>query len=334
MSVDEPPAPQDDEPEPLLWLVVRSTPTDIKGLRPLAPGTVFWVSPDITVAPVDKWGRVTPDQDVSVSVTVQNHGILAALGVQATFWWVDPSTNMIPTPEQVIGTAKANIPAKQMDILTADKPWQPRFLNGGHECLYVQVECLGDLVTNAFRPDLDRHVAQRNVSVADPARPFATRLIVGNPFAGPADTQILVETTVVRGAARLLEVDLPLPAGDVLQHLGDPFVTRALAALGIETTAPEEGPTIEVDGPLVATELKTPTLDHVTEELLRQRHPIGAADGERAVGQIDLPERGAALVVLVAAGAPPQDGAAAVHHVRQLSNGIDVGGYTVIVPPL
>lgn len=331
MPVDD--VPHDDQhgdPPPPVLLVIRWTFADM-GFRPLPTGSAFWTSPDIVVAPVNKLQQVPTGQDVSVSVTVQNLGITAASAVVATFWWVDPSTSMIPTANQKIGTDRKNsILAGQAAVLTADKPWRPQFVNGGHECLYAEVTCLLDPVTSPFRPDVDRHVAQKNVSVADPSKPFALQLSVGNPFTGAADTQLLLQSVTVKGAARLFNADASPSAIDILQHLDDHFAAKKIADLQIQLGT-SAGGSLKA-GDLQPTDAQPATLDQATQNLILQRQAARPTEGEQVIGQIDLPEGGAATIEFSTAAEGPGD-SAFVHHIRQISRGIDVGGYTVIVPP-
>ncbi len=313
------------------WLVVRATPGDMGG-RPLSAGTAFWVCPDIAVAPADAWGRVNAGEDVAVSVVVQNLGLAAATGVRARFWWADPSAGVSPQLATVIGTSdRVSIPAGLAETLTCTTPWIPQFVNGGHECLVVEVSSLTDPLKHTFRPDLDRHVGQRNVTVLAPeGEQQRMVLTLTNPFGEEARTRLHVRTTVLDGVERLVGFGLPIQPIDAVIHAGDRTLAEPLAALGIEGGPSEPGLGLQVGDAVVTGKHAGGAGDEIQHLLRERRDPDH--DFGRQVAEIDLPPFGVAQVE-VAVNLGGAFGGAAVNRLTQVTDDVDVGGYTLVSLP-
>ncbi|GLY29691.1 hypothetical protein [Kineosporia sp. NBRC 101731] len=314
------------------WLVVRAFAAD-DGSRPLPGGLPFWASPDIAAQPADAWGRVRAGDPVVVSVTVQNLGLAPASGVRARFWWCDPGLGSIsPSTATVIGTSdRVSIPGGLSDVLACTTAWVPQFLNGGHECLVVEVSCAADPLTTSFRPDRDRHVGQRNVTVvaADGQAP-PLRVLLANPFPERALATLHVRSREVFGAAALLKVPLHVSPVDALMNLDDPVVSSVTAGLGLETPSVPGDAVVRVGG-VEPVEVGTRALDEEAAAALRQR--AGEYDFGFAVAETVL-EGGAAAVVELEVTRLGTADSAVVHHLTQVVDGVDVGGYTVVAPPL
>lgn len=312
------------------WLVVRAHPGD-KGSRPLPAGTPWFVCPDLHVTPADAWGRVNAGDTVTVSVTVQNLGRAAATGARARFWWVDPSGGVVPGASTFIGdSSRVSIAAGLAEVLECRTPWIPQFVNGGHECLVVEVSSLSDPLTNTFRADLDRHVGQRNVTVLAPGgEQQRMMLTLTNPFSEPAQTTLHVQTAVLFGFEPLLEFGLHLEPVDSLLHFDDPALAEPMAALGLEHRGVDPGFGLVVGDPSVIEEAGS-GYDEQTQVLLRarrdDRHDFG-----RRIAAVELPAEGRAVVELTV---DLGGGGAILHRLTQVTDGIDVGGYGVLALPI
>ena len=165
----------------LPYLLVRSVVGD-RGDWPF--NTPFWESPDIWTAPSDPstssaippthGGQVTAGQPSTVYAHVWNVGLAPLAGVLVEYYWFDPSLEIDGTHANLIGMARCDLSARGMpgshQLVKCPKPWVPVMENGGHECLVVRVSGIGDpLGNNDWAPWLNRHVAQRNVSVVSTA---------------------------------------------------------------------------------------------------------------------------------------------------------------------
>ncbi|MER8186157.1 hypothetical protein [Kitasatospora sp. NPDC094015] len=332
---DTPRRPQGEGPPPTYtpWLVVRAAPGD-QGSRPLPAGAVYYASPDIAVAPADTWGRVLAGDTVTVSVTAQNLGHAAAPGVRAQFWWADPSVGLTPQQATFIGTSdRTPIAAGLAETLVCTTPWTPVFVNGGHECLVVEVSSLSDPLTSTFRSDLDRHVGQRNVTVLPPqGEPQRIVLTLANPFREDARTTLWVRTFQVTGFERLPGFGLPLSPADTLLHVDDPVLAEPLAALGTEVTAREPGQDLAFGDVTIDPDARCGGYPEAVLAELRERRAPGHDFG-RPVADVLLPAAGIATVELTAP-LGTTGGAALVHRLTQVCDDIDVGGYTLLALPI
>ncbi|MFD9125707.1 hypothetical protein [Kitasatospora sp. NPDC059571] len=328
---DTPRRPQGEGPPPTYtpWLVVRAAPGD-QGSRPLPAGAVYYACPDIAVAPADAWGRVQAGDTVTVSVTAQNLGHAAAPGVRAQFWWADPSAGLTPQQATFIGTSdRTPIAAGLAETLACTTPWTPQFVNGGHECLVVEVASLSDPLTSTFRPDLDRHVGQRNVTVLPPqGEPQRIVLTLANPFPEEVRTTLCVRTFQVTGFERIPGFGLPLAPADILLHVDDPVLAAPLAALGAEVSPREPGQGLQIGDTSADPDARSGGYPHTVLAELRERRAPGHDFG-RPIAEADLPAAGVATVELTAP-LGTTGGAALVHRLTQVTDDIDIGGYTLL----
>ncbi|WP_145968999.1 hypothetical protein [Streptomyces hyaluromycini] len=313
------------------WLVVRATPSD-KGARPAKLGTVFYASPDIGAAPADPWGRVRPEEEVTVSVTVQNLGFATAAGVRATFWWAEATGGIVPSNAKRIGTSpRVSIAAGQAETLICGDPWTPHYIAGSHECLVVEVSCLSDPLQQSFRPDLDRHVGQRNMTILEPeGHPHSSMLILTNPFSEEVTTTLHLRSFAVQSAERLLGFGLHVRPVDALVHAGDRTLTDAFAALGLEVGDVETGTGLQVGEP----DVKEGEAYGFSEETQRQIRLRGHAqhDFGPEVARIILPPAAVAQVE-VTTDLGGLNGRALIHRLTQVADGVDVGGYALLSLP-
>jgi len=144
------------------WLVVRANYSDF-GDRPLAPGSVFWESPDVWVTSSAGINQPVPGEDNTVFARINNYGLQYATGVMVKFWWADPSLAITESSANLIGIGYTDVPSGWSVDVQCPTPWVPIVENGGHECLiaeaFIQVT---DPLTAPMDPMDDRHVGQKN----------------------------------------------------------------------------------------------------------------------------------------------------------------------------
>jgi TAT (twin-arginine translocation) pathway signal sequence len=308
-------------------LFVGASLTDT-GTRPVWP---FWDSPYILFTPHDAWDRVAPGSNVTVSVLVQN-GDQAATGVTARFWWANPSLGIPPV--NFIGvSAPASVAANSNALLVCPVPWVPIFVNGGHECLLVEIDCDQGTPTFPFRPDLDPLVGQRNVTVLAPIQKsgLSMPLQLANPFPEPGQTQVTVSTRFVRNAGRLIGHDFGIRPSDVLVHIDEPAAAAVARQLGLIVQPADPGTGVTFEG-VTKTSGSADGLTDATRARLRSLAGQAPSDGGRVLANVALPGLGVASATFGLVRTAPSD-AAVVHQFRQLTNGVVIGGYAAILPP-
>ncbi len=218
------------------WLLMRYSLSD-RGLRPIAPGDVFWASPDIWIESSDPMGQAVAGEDNFVHARIFNLGAADAAPVKVDFYWADPSLGLGPATMNPIGSEWVEIFSDALIDVRCGKPWVPTYLNGGHECVVVQCDNhILDPLRRPFQPTLDRHVALHNLAVlkARPGETVSFRMTVNNLFPVPAPTTItarvehliLSAEAVAHGRSRGLIPDLVEPgvvraAATVSARLGD-----------------------------------------------------------------------------------------------------------------
>jgi hypothetical protein len=328
VSDNNPEEPDGPQPTPT-WILIRATPSD-RGLR-TPPVPQFWASPDIAAAPADPLGRVVQGQPVTVSATVQNLGFMPTK-VHTRFWWVDPSAGINLSAATLIGAAEpTTIVGGNAATLDCTTLWIPEFVNGGHECLVVEAFSTEDPVVFSLRADLDRHVGQRNMTVlpAD-AETTPMMLTLANPFDRALPTEVRLRSDVVAGAQRLIGLDLPTAAVDAMVHVDDPALSDLFTTLGIEHGPVDPGAGVEV-GDVVPRKLNMATLSPDDQAALRATASDGA-DAGVVVAAFKL-EAGATAGLELRPASGGTGSAALVHRLTQITDGVVVGGYTVVSPP-
>lgn len=188
------PSGKEDEPHYTTWLVMRSQPGDT-GSRPLAPGTVFWESPDVWTQGSQGINRPVANEPTQVFARVTNLGMQDATGVTIRYWWADPSVAIVEDPTKLIGEiTDAVIPSNYSLDFPCPKSWIPTQVNNGHECLIVEAFIPGlDDLTDPMRPVSDRHVGQKNEQLVtlEKGQPLQLHLNAHNLTA--ADQQVAIE---------------------------------------------------------------------------------------------------------------------------------------------
>ncbi len=136
-------------------------------------GDPWWMSPDIWVVPGGD-----PEGPAGVPIVggpaflwarVRNNGTTTATNATVRFYWADPSTGFDRNTANLIGTSFATLDPGQVADTLCLQPWVPEFVNDGHECVLAEAfHPSGDPLPAApeFNVPTDRHVAQRNLSVA------------------------------------------------------------------------------------------------------------------------------------------------------------------------
>jgi hypothetical protein len=160
------------------WLVAPYGDAD-DGARPTPAGVPFWQSPYIWMR--DMAGNVVTQavagQPVRVFTRIRNRGTLTSFPTRVSFAFIDAALGIPASAPKVFGQRRVNVPPHVLGSGVADVecpvPWVPGE-SSTHACLLVM--CDGELMdrpTTPWSPPLDRHVAQRNVTIV-PASPGKT----------------------------------------------------------------------------------------------------------------------------------------------------------------
>lgn len=159
------------------YLLIRSVLGD-RGDRPI--NVPFWESPDIWTAPgspattptvpASHGGTVLAGKPHTLYAHVWNLGFAPLAGISVEFYWCNPSLSIDSAQAHLIGVARCELASRGMQgshkLVKCPTAWIPVVENGGHECLVVRVAGIGDpLGGNDWQPWLNRHIAQRNISV-------------------------------------------------------------------------------------------------------------------------------------------------------------------------
>lgn len=144
------------------WVTIRANYGDF-GDRPLAPGTVFWESPDVWVQSSAGINQPVVGENNQVFARVSNYGQQNASGIMVKFWWANPSMAITESSAHLIGTGFVDVPAGWTVSVQCPTPWIPVVENGGHECLIAEAFIpTFDPLTAPMDPMDDRHVGQKN----------------------------------------------------------------------------------------------------------------------------------------------------------------------------
>lgn len=134
--------------------------------------TYWWLSPDIWTVPGND-----PEGSVGLPIVgepcylwarVHNTGTDAVTNATVRFYWANPSVGFDRNTANHIGNANVSLNAGESKEVLCLVPWNPIFVNGGHECVLAEVfhASLDPLPASpVFNVPTDRHVAQRNLSV-------------------------------------------------------------------------------------------------------------------------------------------------------------------------
>jgi hypothetical protein len=159
------PGPRQDNgrgPHYTTWLLIRYQSGDV-GDRPLAPGAVFWESPDVWTEGSQGINQPVPGEPTKVFTRISNLGMQDAYGVTVKYWWANPAIAISEATANLIATDSVTVPAGNIVQFQSPVDWTPIVENGGHECLLVEafIPFFDDLTT-PMQPLFDRHVGQKN----------------------------------------------------------------------------------------------------------------------------------------------------------------------------
>ncbi len=135
-------------------------------------GDPWWMSNDIWVVPgADPEGTLgTPivGMPAFLWARVRNNGTTPVQNATVRFYWADPSTGFDRNTANLVGTSFVSLDPGQSSETLCLQPWTPEFVNNGHECVLAEAfHPSSDPLPAApdFNVPIDRHVAQRNLSV-------------------------------------------------------------------------------------------------------------------------------------------------------------------------
>jgi len=249
------------------YLLVRSVLGD-RGDRPF--NTCFWESPDIWTAPGDPamspavpanhGGSVTAGKAHTVYAHVWNLGFAPLAGIFVEFYWFNPSLGINGASANLIGIGRCELSGRGMSgshkLVKCPKPWVPKFENSGHECLVVRLSGIGDpLGANEWSPWLNRHVAQRNISVL-PAGASISHLVENLNVSRPFNTRIQF-------------IQLGGREAELARHIAVPKLQLA----NVETHVLSELN--------IGNEIVQPRLGHLPAGALASVHPMAAGGAPR-----------------------------------------------------
>ena len=158
-----------DEFDNKTFLLIRTHPADV-GTTPLSSGLQWWLSPDITIIRPGgvrgTEGKV--GENDQVEVVVSNYGGIDAVDAYVEAFLADPSTAFTPATATPVGSGFLTVPNHNLSAIAF--PWTPTAADAGHRCMLARVSLAMpfDSYTDPAVFDVvgDRHVAQRNLSVA------------------------------------------------------------------------------------------------------------------------------------------------------------------------
>lgn len=151
------------------FLYMRSCDADT-GSRPM-PCPVFWLSPDLRVAPISNLGAPTRElqagQTYRLTATLRNRGDLIVPSAKVEFWLVTPSLGFDTRFATKIGVTAGMVMPYGATELGLDYTVPPGL--SGHRCLFARAFSFAPLDIPvddfALNPVIDRHVAQLNLDI-------------------------------------------------------------------------------------------------------------------------------------------------------------------------
>jgi hypothetical protein len=211
------------------FLFMRSCDADA-GSRPM-PCPVFWLSPDLRVAPLANLGMPTRELTAGATyrftATVRNRGDLPVPSAKVEFYLADPSLGWDTRFATKLGVAAGRVQAYGASEVSLDYAIPPTL--SGHRCLFARVFSFSpsDLPIDDFAldPQIDRHVAQLNLNIVAQAstlginwihRRNAAELLEIVPITARVARPLRVETVTALtlvGAAQWREVQGQLKIG-------------------------------------------------------------------------------------------------------------------------
>jgi hypothetical protein len=223
------------------YLYIRSCDADV-GSRPL-PCPVFWLSPDLRIAPLSNLGAPTTELQAGdayrLTATVRNRGDLMVPSAKVEFWLVNPSLGFDTRFATKLGVAAGRVQAHGSSEVSLDYVVSPAL--SGHRCLFARVFSFSplDLPIDDFAldPRIDRHIGQLNLSIVGQATSFTLDWI---HLPNAAERLELVPMTAPVLRAMRLE------AVTALTVVSGRLWKEASGGVTFET-APAEGPAIAIE---------------------------------------------------------------------------------------
>jgi hypothetical protein len=296
---------------------------------------------------------VTANQPTTVYAHVWNLGFAPLAGVE--FYWFDPSLSIDGSNAHLIGMARCELAGRGMSgshaLVKCPKAWVPTVTNGGHECLVVRIEGIGDPIGgNPWAPSQNRHVAQRNITVVVTFTNVSGLVASLNASRGPRTRIQLVQVGAREGelavkiaapghravaldAYALGEIDLADRLTQVAPEKSPPAVLAPVHPLS--AGGPPAVPTLQPEGEAkvidAARTFGKLRVSHDEAAYLSAR--IKTAEARTAPGShlADLFGGINALNPGNATVAPPSKGEAQVLRVASYRGDQLVGGYTIVV---
>ncbi len=155
------------------YLFIRACDADF-GSRPL-PCPVFWLSPDLRIAPLSNLATPTTELQAGdtyrVTATIRNRGDLMVPSAKVEFWLVNPSLGFDTRFATKLGVSANRVQAYGASEVSLDLVVPPNL--SGHHCLFARVFSFSplDLPIDDFAldPRIDRHIGQLNLSIVGQA---------------------------------------------------------------------------------------------------------------------------------------------------------------------
>ena len=159
--------------------------------RPL-PCPVFWLSPDLRIAPLSNLGAPTTELQAGdayrLTATVRNRGDLMVPSAKVEFWLVNPSLGFDTRFATKLGVAAGRVHAYGASEVSLDYVVPPRLW--GHHCLFARVFSFSplDLPIDDFAldPRIDRQSGSSTSRSS--GRPRASRSTGSTTGTPPSDS--------------------------------------------------------------------------------------------------------------------------------------------------
>jgi hypothetical protein len=185
------------------YIYIRAVVGD-NGSRPLSPGTVCWLSPDVEL--FDSNGTRITTTDVSVNsrytvqVTVRNDGDHDCNSCMVDLFLDDPSIGFNVASSELIGSQTVSVSGHSSQVVSF--PFEATPLRAGHRCLFARAY---SLMTNDYPADWinfnvmgDRHVGQQNLNIVQQGTAIGFRFgLGGRKGKGSVDITIRKNTRIV-----------------------------------------------------------------------------------------------------------------------------------------
>lgn len=179
-------------------------------------GNPWYLSPDIWVVPGSDPsgppGVPMPGEASYVWARVHNLGTDPVSNAAVNYYWANPSTVITQNTATLIGTSYVDLNAGQSAEVLCLTPWIPIWVNGGHECLVVEVVSALDPPpprgpNDPFDPAGERQMAQRNLNLVEAGQQLVVfPFLVGNAVRLRArEITVRVERAPVERLGKLVE---------------------------------------------------------------------------------------------------------------------------------